>query len=464
MVPPQRLAAAHNIKLARHGALRQIIGPRSRAARDQEGDEVQVRTRIDWRVIVLVAGFTAACGTGSGGIGAVGCSIGSQGSKPPAATANALAADRKYLLETVDDAAVIQLYADGFSALPLREKTLVWHLYQAALAGRDIFLDQKHRNALEMRAVIEAVVAYPQGVDPGTLTQVQRYAKLFWINNGPYNNLTAQKFLLQATPEALAGAVKTAVKNGAAVRPARQRVDRRDAGAAEPHVLRRGRRSDRHGQDAATRQGHPDRQRQQPLCRRHPRRPQGLHREVRAQLPPGEAERPARRGGVPRRRPLLEGDHRDRHAPRGGNPLRHRADGQRAACAGAVLPHGREGRPREVRHRVGERQGLAGGHHQRIHRGVPRPARHQRRLGGTGLLRQPGEDRADPEVRRQRAVVRGPHAVRRQLPQADGDRHRGQRHRRRDRDGRLGTRDADRDQPAQRPGDPRAPRQQVGDA
>ena len=56
---------------------------------------------------------------------------------------------RKYLLERVDDAAVVQYYADGFEELPLREKTLIWHLYQAAIAGRDIFIDQRHRNALE---------------------------------------------------------------------------------------------------------------------------------------------------------------------------------------------------------------------------------------------------------------------------------------------------------------------------
>src|SRR5262245_6385382 len=69
----------------------------------------------------------------------------------PAATAGD---DRKYLLERVDDAAIVQLYADGFESLPLREKTLIWHLSQAAIAGRDIFLDQKHRSALEMRAVL----------------------------------------------------------------------------------------------------------------------------------------------------------------------------------------------------------------------------------------------------------------------------------------------------------------------
>src|ERR1041385_9333494 len=73
---------------------------------------------------------------------------------------------RKYLLERVDDAAVVQLYADGFEKLPLREKTLIWHLYQAAIAGRDIFIDQKHRNALEMRGILDQNVAHPQGIDP----------------------------------------------------------------------------------------------------------------------------------------------------------------------------------------------------------------------------------------------------------------------------------------------------------
>src|SRR5678809_1161634 len=89
-------------------------------------------------------------------------------------------ADRKYLLERVDDAAVVQLYADGFEKLPLREKTLIWHLYQAAVAGRDIYYDQRHRNALEMRDIVEAVVSHPQGIDGAALDEIRRYTKLFW--------------------------------------------------------------------------------------------------------------------------------------------------------------------------------------------------------------------------------------------------------------------------------------------
>ena len=63
--------------------------------------------------------------------------------------------DRPYRLEQVDDAAVVQLYADGFSELTLRDRLLVWHLYQAALAGRDIYYDQRHRDNLAIRHLLE---------------------------------------------------------------------------------------------------------------------------------------------------------------------------------------------------------------------------------------------------------------------------------------------------------------------
>jgi dipeptidyl-peptidase-3 len=127
----------------------------------------------------------------------------------------AAASDRKYLLERVDDAAVVQLYADGFEALPLREKTLIWHLYQAAVTGRDIYYDQRYAHNLEMRDVLEEIVTHPEGIDPAALAEIQRYTKLFWINTGPYNNLTARKFVLKCSQDAFAGAVRKAAASGA---------------------------------------------------------------------------------------------------------------------------------------------------------------------------------------------------------------------------------------------------------
>ena len=122
---------------------------------------------------------------------------------------------RRYLLERVDDAAVVQLYADGFASLPLREKTLIWHLYRAALAGRDIYYDQRYAHNLDMREVLEEVLTHEDGVDPATLAEIRRYTKLFWINTGPYNNLTARKFVLRCNPEAFCGALRAAEAAGA---------------------------------------------------------------------------------------------------------------------------------------------------------------------------------------------------------------------------------------------------------
>ena len=153
------------------------------------------------RILTLLVLLAAACSTPA-----------------PSAPPDAQSAPRKYLLDRVDDAAVVQLYADGFSALPLDQKTLIWHLSEAAIAGRDIFYDQVSADGLEMRDVLEAIVSHPAGIDPKTLAEIRRYTTLFWINTGPYNNLTAQKFVLNLTPQALADAARAAQGAGAVFR------------------------------------------------------------------------------------------------------------------------------------------------------------------------------------------------------------------------------------------------------
>ncbi|MET0212553.1 MAG: peptidase M49 [Vicinamibacterales bacterium] len=127
-------------------------------------------------------------------------------------------ASRRYQLEQVDDVAVVQLYADGFVNLSLDDKILIWHLQQAALAGRDIYYDQRYRHNLAMRDILEEIVAHADGVDAGTLAELTRYTKLFWINSGPYNNLTARKFVLNLTPDQLLMAAERAESNGARFR------------------------------------------------------------------------------------------------------------------------------------------------------------------------------------------------------------------------------------------------------
>jgi dipeptidyl-peptidase-3 len=152
-------------------------------------------------IAVMTICGTAACGRGE--------------VSDVARTPSATAVERQYLLDRIDDAAVVQVYADGFEALPLGQKTLIWHLYEAAIAGRDIFLDQKYASSLEMRDVLESILTHSANVDKATLDEVTRYTKLFWINNGPHNNLTARKFVLQCSPAAFAAAAHAAEMAGA---------------------------------------------------------------------------------------------------------------------------------------------------------------------------------------------------------------------------------------------------------
>jgi dipeptidyl-peptidase-3 len=153
------------------------------------------------RILALSLLLTAAC---------------SSPAPTPAAEPQAEQA-RKYLLDRVEDAAVVQLYADGFAALPLDQKVLIWHLSEAAIAGRDIFYDQVSADGLEMREVLEQILRHPGRVDPKSLAEIRRYTTLFWINSGPYNNLTARKFVLNLPSQAFSDAVKAAAAAGAAL-------------------------------------------------------------------------------------------------------------------------------------------------------------------------------------------------------------------------------------------------------
>ena len=122
---------------------------------------------------------------------------------------------RRYLLERVDDVAVVQLYADGFERLSTDEKLLAWHLTQAALAGRDIYYQQKCAQGVAIRDLMEEILTHSGGVSDSTLAEIRRYTKLFWINSSPYDAMTSRKFVLGCSPEALVLAAQAASRAGA---------------------------------------------------------------------------------------------------------------------------------------------------------------------------------------------------------------------------------------------------------
>ncbi len=118
-------------------------------------------------------------------------------------------------IERIGDIATVQVYADGFNDLTLTEKRLLWHLSQAAIAGRDIYYDQRYARSLVMRDLFEAVLQYPEGTPLDTFERIREYAHLFWINNGPHLNSTSHKFVLDCAPVDFTRAVQQAAANGA---------------------------------------------------------------------------------------------------------------------------------------------------------------------------------------------------------------------------------------------------------
>jgi len=129
--------------------------------------------------------------------------------------ASSAATERPYLLERVGEAAVVQYYADGFEALPAPAKVLAWHLYEAALAGRDIYYDQRYRHNLSLRATLEALVRHEAALPEESRPAIVRYAKLVWIHTGPYHSLTARKFVIDLPRDAFTAAARAAAAAGA---------------------------------------------------------------------------------------------------------------------------------------------------------------------------------------------------------------------------------------------------------
>jgi dipeptidyl-peptidase-3 len=116
------------------------------------------------------------------------------------------------LVDRVDTTAFIQLKAESFNDLSSKQKQLAYWLDQASIAIDPIIYDQLSKYGLRQKRLLEAIVAYPQGVPDEIISKVLPYAKLFWANRGNHNETTSQKFLPAFTPQELHTAAMNAWK------------------------------------------------------------------------------------------------------------------------------------------------------------------------------------------------------------------------------------------------------------
>ena len=135
--------------------------------------------------------------------------FGCQQKKPPHPQRHRL------VLERVRDVTVVQVYADDFNALPLRQKMLAYYLSQAAISGRDISTEQTHRHALEIRDLMEEIFLHSQTIPTELRRPLADYTKLLWIHSSHYHHRTFQKILPEFTFDQLKTAAQMALEQGA---------------------------------------------------------------------------------------------------------------------------------------------------------------------------------------------------------------------------------------------------------
>jgi dipeptidyl-peptidase-3 len=102
----------------------------------------------------------------------------------------------KYFVEQFADIRVLRYQVPGFQSLSVKQKELVYYLYEAALSGRDIYYDQNYKYNLTVRKTLEAIAGtYTGDKNAADYQQFLIYAKRFWFSNGIHHHASKDKFL-----------------------------------------------------------------------------------------------------------------------------------------------------------------------------------------------------------------------------------------------------------------------------
>lgn len=113
-----------------------------------------------------------------------------------AATANAQTDNFNYTNEQFADIQMLRYKVEGFEKLSLRQKTLIYHLSEAALAGRDIIFDQNGRYNLRIREMLETVYRDYKGDRKSKDFQgLTLYLKRVWFSAGIHHHYGNEKFV-----------------------------------------------------------------------------------------------------------------------------------------------------------------------------------------------------------------------------------------------------------------------------
>ena len=121
----------------------------------------------------------------------------------------------EYNDERFADIQLLRYRLNGFDKLTLKQKTLIYYLSEATLAGRDITFDQFGKYNLSIRKMLEVVFMCFEGDRfSDEFKALEEYLKRVWFSNGIYHHYGCEKFTPGFTEDYLKDVLKSVEKCG----------------------------------------------------------------------------------------------------------------------------------------------------------------------------------------------------------------------------------------------------------
>ncbi len=102
----------------------------------------------------------------------------------------------KIQTEQFSDIRILKYRVPKFDELKLKQKELLYYLYEAALSGRDIIYDQNYKHNLFIRRTLENIYkTYPGDRGCGEWKQFVVFLKRVWFSNGIHHHYSMDKLM-----------------------------------------------------------------------------------------------------------------------------------------------------------------------------------------------------------------------------------------------------------------------------
>ncbi len=102
----------------------------------------------------------------------------------------------RYTVDEFADIKIMRYRIPGWDSLTFRQKSLLYHLGEAAKYGRDILWDQNCKYNLEIRHLLEAIIeGYPGDRETEEWKKFETYAKRVFFSNGIHHHYAEDKIV-----------------------------------------------------------------------------------------------------------------------------------------------------------------------------------------------------------------------------------------------------------------------------